>query len=216
MDPITQGFVEHYRGRFREFGATPRGVDWGPHQADLDLRYRNMLAVISSEDRTASRPVRLLDVGCGFGGLLGYARSNGIALTYTGIDPVAEMIEYARAAHPDAEFVCGDVFAFDPPDRFDYVVCNGILTPRYGGSIREMDAYAKRLIRKLFALAETGMATNLMTTKVNFTEEHLYYINPIEMFAFCITELTTKLRLDHAYRLYEYTLYLYCSGTLPT
>ena len=215
MDPITEGFREHYRGRFLEHGATPKGVDWGPHQADLDARYRNMLAVISPEDRAATEPVSLLDVGCGYGGLLAYAKAQGLALTYTGIDAVPETIDYARAAHPEAKFICGDVLALEPAARYDYVVCNGVLTPRYGATIREMDAYAKRLVRKLFDLAERGAATNFMTTKVNFMEDHLYYINPIEMFAFCISELTTKLRIDHAYRLFEYTIYLYRSGALP-
>jgi SAM-dependent methyltransferase len=212
MDPITAGFAAHYRAKFAEHGATNRGIDWGPGQADVDLRYRNMLALITEED--AQRPVRLLDVGCGFGGLLAYAKAHGRPLEYTGIDLVPEMVAYASAEHPDATFVCGDVFEFEPEQRFDYVVCNGILTVRYENSVRDMDVFVRRMLRRLFALAECGAATNLMTTKVNYVESHLYYINPVEMFAFCLTELTSKLRIDHAYPLYEYTLYLYRSGAI--
>jgi SAM-dependent methyltransferase len=212
MDPVSQTFAAHYRQCFAEHGATPRGLDWGPRQEDLDLRYHNMLAVIAAEDR--QRPVSVLDVGCGYGGLLTYAQAQGLQLRYTGIDLVTEMLEHARAAHPSAAFLHGDVLDFDPAERFDYVVCNGILTPRYKLSVRAMDAYCRRMLRKMFALAGTGMAVNLMTTKVNFMEDHLYYINPVEMFGFCLTELTAKLRIDHAYRLYEYTLYLYRSGAL--
>lgn len=213
MDPITERFVDYYRARFREHGATPAGLDWGPHQADLDLRYRNMLAVIADEDR-GRNPVSLLDVGCGFGGLLAYAKSKDLKLRYTGVDIVAESLDHARSVHPEAEFRCGDVFALDFPERFDYVVCNGILTARFGATIREMDAYAKRLVRRMFSLAARGTAVNFMTSKVNYTEDKLYYANPIEMIAFCLSELTTKLRLDHAYPLYEYTVYLYRAGSL--
>jgi SAM-dependent methyltransferase len=212
MDPITAAQAEHYRRRFLEHGATPRGIDWGSRQEDLDLRYGNMLRVIPPAQ--AAGPVTLLDVGCGFGGLIDYAAQHGYRLTYTGIDIVAEMVDHARTLHPDAAFHLADVFAFEPAQRFDYVVCNGALTPRYHTSIREMDVYARRFIRRLFALAEQGTAFNLMTTKVNFTEDHLYYVSPLEMLGFCMSELTTKFRIDHAYPLYEYTVYLYRSGAV--
>lgn len=212
MDPISAAFAEHYGKRFAEHGATPRGVDWGPQQEDLDLRYANMLAVMPPEEW--DRGVSLLDVGCGFGGLLTYAQANGYHLRYTGIDLVKEMVDEARSLNPGVSFVHADVFALDSAQRFDYVVCNGALTPRYATTIRDMDAYVHRFLRAMFAHCDRGIAANFMTTKVNYVEDHLYYINPVEMLAWCLGELSTKVRLDHAYRLYEYTMYCYRSGAI--
>lgn len=48
-----------------------------------------------------------------------------------------------------------------------------------------------------------------MTTKVNYMVENQYYRNPVELFAYCLAEITNKVRIDHAYPLYEYTVYLY-------
>jgi hypothetical protein len=72
-----------------------------------------------------------------------------------------------------------------------------------------MDAFAARLIRALFRACRVGCAFNVMTTKVNFFAPNLYYRNPAEMLAWCMSELTPHVRLDHAYPLYEFTVYLF-------
>ena len=48
-----------------------------------------------------------------------------------------------------------------------------------------------------------------MTTHVNFTAPNLFYKNPLEMLAFCTTELSRKFKIDHAYPHYDYTMYVY-------
>lgn len=94
-------------------------------------------------------------------------------------------------------------------EKFDYVVCNGILTQKLDSSIFEMDKYAKKIVKKMYELCEIGIAFNLMTTHVNYFASNLFYRNPIELLAWCMTEITPKVRLDHAYPLFEYTIYLY-------
>jgi hypothetical protein len=49
----------------------------------------------------------------------------------------------------------------------------------------------------------------VMTSKVNFYANNLYYRNPSEMLAWCQMEITPFVKLNHAYPLYEYTVYLY-------
>lgn len=208
MSEITNRLKEHYEGTFRANGPTSQGVDWGVDASQLELRYEKMLAVISqSSDRAPS----LLDVGCGFGGLLDYARSKGIKLEYTGIDVAENMIQWAQERFPDTKFVCGDVLDVEFDRRFDYVICNGILTQKLDVSGSSMDQFAARLIKRMYELCERGVAFNVMTTKVNFFSNNLYYRNPVELFAWCFSEITPLIRLDHAYPLYEYTLYLYRS-----
>jgi len=206
MSEVSKKLKEHYEATFRANGPTSQGVDWGAENSRLELRYEKMLAVIPQG--TEGRP-SLLDVGCGFGGLLDYAQSKGIDLDYTGIDVAENMIQWARDNFPDAVFICGDVLDVEFGRRFDYVICNGILTQKLDISGSSMDQFAARLIKRMYELCDQGVAFNVMTTKVNFFSNNLYYRNPAELFAWCFSEITPFIRLDHAYPLYEYTLYLY-------
>jgi len=204
MEPVSKRLKEHYEKTFSEFGASSKGVDWGKDE-DVILRYENMLSVV----REGSSAVTLLDVGCGYGGLLEFAHERGMNLDYTGIDVAENMISYAKEQHAGGEFVIGDVLLHTFDSRFDYVVCNGILTQKLATTIREMDQFANDLIRRMFELCGTGIAFNVMSNKVNFIAENLYYRSPVEMLAFCLDNLSTKVRIDHAYPLYEYTVYVY-------
>lgn len=207
---ITKALRDHYARAFRAHGATAKGVDWGEKAADLALRYDKMAAVMPAGE---ADPVSLLDVGCGFGGLCDHLLARNIAADYTGIDVVADMIGAARARHPQARFILGDILAANELGQYDYVVCNGILTQKLDAPAAEMDAFAAALIRRMFALCRKGIAFNVMTTKVNYFANNLYYRNPAELFAWCLSEVTRHIRIDHAYPLYEYTMYLYRTPT---
>lgn len=207
MDEITKSLRDHYERCFKEHGAEPKGVDWRDNET-ADIRYGRMLAVIRKDIGENSVP-RLLDVGCGFGGLLGYAQKRGISIDYIGIDVVSAMINEAQTKFPHGRFICGDILTDMSIDSIDYVVCNGILTQKLDASIRSMDEFAKALIAKMFSIAGDGIAFNMMSSFVNFTAPNLYYKNPIETLAFCMTTLSSHLKIDHSYGLYEYTTYVY-------
>lgn len=206
MDPITESQRRHYSEKFSQHGATSEGVDWGPDESKMLLRYDKMLNVVESPPLKRSS---LLDVGCGYGGLLSYIKKWGMELDYTGIDVAENMIKWATEKAGAGRFVCGDVLSYDFGRTYDYVVCSGILTQKLDATATDMDRYAAKLIRKMFELCRRGMAFNVMTTKVNYFSNNLYYRNPAEMLSWCISEITRHIKIDHAYPLYEYTVYLY-------
>ncbi|MEW5788391.1 MAG: class I SAM-dependent methyltransferase [Pseudomonadota bacterium] len=154
-------------------------------------------------------PLSLLDVGCGYGSLLDLIHERRMSVDYHGIDLCEPMIQAAREKFPNARWSTGDILKLDATENYDYVVCNGILTQKLDASIRQMDEYAKALVTKMFSLCNIGIAFNTMTTHVNFMAQNLYYRNPVELLAWCMTELTPRIRMDHAYPMFEYTLYLY-------
>lgn len=206
MDNVTQALRDHYRKTFRQYGAGSMGVDWGADEKKQLLRYEKMLAVITQ--RPGETP-GVLDVGCGYGGLLDYANRKSIPIDYTGIDVVEDMISWAQNAFPEVRFIAGDIFTTHLDGSFDYVICNGILTQKLDTPGLMMDEFAGKLIRRMFDLCRIGIAFNLMTTKVNFFSNNLYYRNPSELLSWCMSEITGKVRLDHSYELFEYTVYLY-------
>jgi len=205
---ITEELRNHYSAKFSEFGPSSEGVDWGKEE-DVLLRYDKMLAVVDNSRYLRDKEYSFLDVGCGYGGLFIYAEKKNIKLNYTGIDVCENMIQYASSHFKDSIFLCCDVFDMNDDVKFDYVVCNGILTQKLSTSNLEMDSYCHLLIKKMYDLCNTGIAFNVMTTKVNFMVNNLYYRNPVELFGYCISEISRKIKIDHSYHLYEYTIYLY-------
>jgi SAM-dependent methyltransferase len=206
MDPISKTLGQHYSEKFSLHGPSPEGVDWGTDEAKLLLRYDKMLDVMNPG--SGNKPL-LLDVGCGFGGLQQYAIHKNIDLDYTGIDVAGNMIEWAKANLTPGNFIHGDILDYKFGHTFDYVVCNGILTQKLETTGLQMDRFAAQLIRQMFSLCTIGIAFNVMTTKVNYYSNNLYYRNPAELFSWCLSELSTHIKLDHSYPLYEYTIYLY-------
>ena len=205
MEPVSKRLKDHYEKTFSQFGATSRGVDWGKDD-DLLLRYGKMLSVV---EQRSDASVSILDVGCGYGGLLEYALERNIYLDYTGIDVAENMIDHAKSHHRTGVFYLGDVLRHSFDRKFDYVICNGILTQKLATSIKEMDQFSNVLIRRMFELCNFGIAFNLMSNKVNFMADNLYYRSPVEMLSFCLDNLSSKVRIDHSYPLFEYTAYVY-------
>jgi SAM-dependent methyltransferase len=205
---ISASFIDHYTGLVRKHGPTPEGTDWRL-QSNAEFGYQKMLEVIQAGDH--GRRVSFLDVGCGYGGLLAFAKERGIALDYTGIDIVADMIEHGKKLHPEARFRAGDFLDMEDIGQYDYVVCNGILTLKLASSMFDMTGYCHKLVRRMFGVARTGIAFNTMSNKVNYFSDNLFYQSPVEVLAFCFAELSSKVRLDHAYPRFEFTTYVYHS-----
>lgn len=208
FDDISNALAEHYASTFEMHGASSQGVDWGSDSQDHQLRLDRMIDV-ARRGSDASPTVTLLDVGCGFGSLLDRTLQRDLPLTYTGIDICESMIKTAQHRHPHASWIVGDILTETDIDRHDYVVCNGILTQKLGTSILDMNQFLKALVRRMFSLCKLGIAFNVMTSHVNFTAPNLYYRNPAELLAWFMSEISSKVILDHAYPLFEYTIYLY-------
>lgn len=204
---ISQVLCEHYSKTFIDHGRTSKGVDWGEDKENHLLRLQKMLDVI--DVNKLSKNNSILDVGCGYGSLFELIRQKGLPIKYTGVDISLPMINSAKSFYPDAEWDCRDILNDSCSRQYDYVVCNGILTQKLNVSHKQMDRYAQEIIKKMFNMCRIGIAFNVMTTHVNFQVDNLYYRNPVELLAWCMSELTSNIRVDHSYHLYEYTMYLY-------
>jgi SAM-dependent methyltransferase len=201
---MTSRFKEHHERIFADHGETARGVDWRDEETQ-DIRMTQMLKLMETKEA----PCTLLDVGCGYGALLAKVRAEKLPYEYTGVDVVPAMIDAASQRFKDAKFLCADVFSLPTDMRYDYVICNGVITQKLDFDVAAMEEFSKRLIRQMFSLCRIGIAINVMSSHVNFMVPNLYYKNPAEMLDFCLSEITRNVRLNHHYGLYEYTTYLY-------
>lgn len=209
MNSISKILQEHYQNTYKQFGANSKGVDWGDKEWAAFLRQNKMLDVIPQKSIKSSKILTLLDVGCGYGFLAEIIKDKGFNINYTGIDVVPEMITDAQKRNPEFNFICGDFLDIKIP-HFDFVICNGILTQKTNVSTLEMNKYCQDMIRKMFDLCNIGIAFNTMSTYVNFQKENLFYKNPSELMAWCMSEISSAIKIDCAYELwYEYTVYIY-------
>jgi ubiquinone/menaquinone biosynthesis C-methylase UbiE len=135
-------------------------------------------------------------------------RNNWSNVKFTGIDIVPQMISSAKNDYSASNFMIGDFLEMDLEEKYDYVTCNGILTQKLSASKDEMINYMERLIEKMFNRCNKGIAFNTMTTHVDYELDGNFHNDPSELLR-TLFQYTNKIRLDHSYPLYEYTVYLY-------
>ncbi|MDD5111135.1 MAG: class I SAM-dependent methyltransferase [Candidatus Altiarchaeota archaeon] len=95
-----------------------------PRDPAMERLWRKFAAVIMGEVGCFKRSGSLLDVGCGDGILLDYARSRGFSVR--GIDLNESKAAYART-HLKLDVTTGNFMEFDFEKRFDVVVMNHVI-----------------------------------------------------------------------------------------
>lgn len=74
-------------------------------------------------DAMLPRGARVLDAGCGTGRVGGYLA--GVGHEVVGVDLDPKLIAEAKAQHPGATWLVGDLSELDLPEPFDVIVCAG-------------------------------------------------------------------------------------------
>lgn len=204
FNEVSDSLERHYRNKFMEHGPTSEGVDWGTNEKAVEIRHSVMHKIIQK------KKCSILDVGCGYGAFYEYLLNKNLDFEYTGLDLVEEMIDYSSAKHTACSFIKGDILDLEI-EKKDYIICNGILTQKLGCSQLEMWEFVKKVILKMWSIADEAIAFNIMSTNVNFFSENLFYKSPTELLAWVNQEITNSFSIIHSYPLYEYTVYLYKS-----
>ena len=89
-DGLRARVADYYTEKIRQYGPTPKGVDWRDAESQ-ELRFARLLEIV---DRPAES---LVELGCGYGALYGYLRRTGHKLAYSGYDISPDMIAAAQA-----------------------------------------------------------------------------------------------------------------------
>ncbi len=126
-----------------EHGATPAAVDASSQEA-LDARYRALGDVCDMNGK------RVLDVGCGYGGLGAYLTGRYPEIDYLGMDISMGQLMAATKAHPELRLMSLNVLDFPTDIRCDVVLAQGIFYKLGPGAWEQ----TKRLIAKMYALAD--------------------------------------------------------------
>ena len=199
--------ISHYESCLAEFGDTHRGVDW-PDMNDLEIRYRVMLEVLNTQVPSKKT---LLDFGCGASHLYEYILRNNFPLSvYSGLDISEDFINLASSKYPLVKYYCLDILDTDQSiDHFDYVVMNGVFTEKRSLTFDEMFVYFKKIVSKVFSIADCGIAFNVMSSHVDWERDDLFHL-PLDVLSeFLIKHVSRNYVIRNDYGLYEYTVYVY-------
>jgi SAM-dependent methyltransferase len=200
MDPRDkQAIIERYTSRHKHLGPTVEALGSGTNEHQV-IRYK----VLSGIGNMGGS--RVLDVGCGYGGFYDYNRHMDEPMIYTGIDLVPALLEEAARRHPEGEFKVMDIV--DVPDTWemDYVVSSQAFNNKL--TFSDNWEVMKEVLAKCYKIARKGVAIDMISSYVDFREEHLYYFEPCKVFEFCKT-LTKRVQLRHDYQLFEFCVYMY-------
>jgi SAM-dependent methyltransferase len=193
--------ADYYAAKLAEHGATPRGVDWNGEESQT-LRFEQLTKIIQQP-----RGFSLNDLGCGYGALSDYLRTEYQNFAYTGCDVSSDMILAARTRHatsPNVQFVVSAA----PPAMADYGIASGIFNVRFGRSDAEWRDYLEATLNVLDRTSQHGFAFNCLTaySDADMMHDYLYYADPCALFDLCKRLFSRHIALLHDYGLYEFTI----------
>jgi SAM-dependent methyltransferase len=206
MNDIVQSRIlpevaSYYASKLKVYGATPQGVDWNgvdSHQ----LRHRQFLRLLDG-DPAAS----VMDLGCGFGDFLGFLRANGHHGRFVGYDIAPTMIEKARELYgetADNEWRIGAV----PTETADFAIASGVFNVRGDFARDDWTRYVHHTIDLLAKCGRRGFAFNVLSlsSDADRRRPNLYYADPVETLAHCLSRYGRSVALLQDYGLYEFTV----------
>jgi len=161
---------------------------------------------------------KILDFGCATGYLNEFLINEfSFEGEYTGYDVSSEMIKLAQKKHPASHFELRNILTEGVPEKFDYIFISGTFNDSTGNNWEWMRA----CLETLFSHARIAIAFNNLSTYVDYYDEHLFYINPGNVFQFCKENLSPLVTLHHDYSTkkevmpYEFSTYVYQTDFSP-
>ncbi|MFC1710144.1 class I SAM-dependent methyltransferase [Patescibacteria group bacterium] len=174
-----------YQKTFKKYGVDPKALQWASKKA-AEVRYKNLVKDIDFEGKT------VLDIGCGFGDIIGHIKKKTNNFDYLGIDIVPEFISTAKKKYPKHKFIVGDYFNNPLNEEFDIVLTSGTLN---ANDKKPMET-RKKYIKTMFDHTNKILAFNMAGGNPqpdNANAKRVYYADSKQILDYCITVGNAKL-----------------------
>lgn len=201
QDKILLDVCSYYSVKFKDYGQSPRGVDWNGEEGQF-TRFQQLMNIARDDDDFS-----LIDWGCGYGALLDYLHVNFQKYNYIGIDISEEMIAGAKERYnqvESAQFYVSDT----PPANADYSIASGIFNVRLGNNDNDWWSYMTAYLDLMNQSSKKGFSFNCLTkySDPEKMRDYLYYTDPCKIFEWCKSRYSKEIALLHDYGLYEFTI----------
>ncbi len=191
--------LKRYSDRLAQHGPTIGALGWT--KPKNKLRYRVLIEYWLSAP--LSRPLRVLDFGCGFGDLFGFTHESRISIEYTGLDMNADLIAVARQRYPTAKFLCLDPFMDALDAEFDVILSSGVHNYR----LADNRGFAEQSFELFNRHSIFGFAADFLSNRVNFQRDQNYYSSPEDALALAM-RYSARVVLRHDYMPFEFAVFV--------
>jgi len=191
---------ELYTKNVQQYGIDVRSVGWKNVKSQR-LRFQKMVEVIANEEDI----IEVNELGCGYGAMYLFLIEAGFEIgRYMGYDISAAMLEAARGFVEDsrAEFIQSELITH----MADYSFASGVFNVKFDIEEKVWFKYIEEVLKNMHEHSRKGFAFNMLTTYVDFREDHLFYGDPFYFFDFCKKIFSKKVSLLHDYDLWEWTV----------
>lgn len=199
--PLLSDVADYYAAKLAQHGQSAQGVDWNGEAGQV-LRFRELCRAID-----LSTPFSVTDLGCGYGAMYDYLRTQSTEFRYLGVDVSQRMIEAASsrlAGHANVRLLhAGQADVVN-----DYAIASGIFNVRLGRPDHEWQAYLEQTLDTLHDTSRLGFSFNCLTSysDPDRMRSDLYYADPCRLFDLCKRRYGRNVALLHDYDLYEFTI----------
>ncbi len=194
-----QRITNRYRERLQKLGP---GID--ALASGTTERRATRFGILSSLGNMQGASV--LDIGCGLADFYAYILENGIEANYTGYDITEDFIQIAQERFPNGHFEVRDIQTQGIPTRFDYIVSSQTFNNRFMHD--DNTQVMQDVLRIAYEACDKGLAVDMMTSYVDFKEDHLFYYQPEDIFRYA-KSLTKRVMLRHDYPTFEFAIFLF-------
>jgi SAM-dependent methyltransferase len=196
---------KYYEEKLKVFGANCKGLAW-KNQKEVNLRYNIMLDMLYFIKK---KNISLLDLGCGFGGLLQVINKRKLSINYTGIDISPIMISEAKKKYPKNFFLCANILNKKVKKKYDFIIMNGIFTVKSKLNKEQMWDFFKKLLVESYSITKKGISFNLMKYNLDWRRNDLFHVRYDELEKFLIKNISKKFIIRSDYPLNEFTTYVF-------
>ncbi len=214
-DEDEKAILDKYKADFELYGVSDASLGWKKGRAKLRFE------ILTSEWDLEGK--KILDFGCGFGGLYDFLKEKKVYCDYTGVDINPKFIEVAKKKHPGVDFRLINLLKKRIRRKFDYAFVSGTFNDKIGDNI----GFISQALKILDIHAMLGIAFNCISNKVEYKEDHVYYADPAKIldlsykisncivlrndympyeFSVIISKNVKKLPGNIAYKKYQYML----------
>ncbi|WP_017260206.1 class I SAM-dependent methyltransferase [Pedobacter arcticus] len=195
---ILEQIDQYYTGKIKQYGATPKGVDWNGEESQY-LRFEQLCKVFKEKEFS------ILDYGCGFGSLYKFLKNQDYSFQYSGFDISEEMINKAKLANSDGVQWFTKI---NPLLKYDYAIASGIFNVKLDTKEAEWLKLILDTLEQLNQASTKGFSFNMLTSYSDkpLMKEYLYYAKPEFFFEHCKKNYAKNVALLHDYNLYEFSI----------
>jgi len=196
---------EYYGALYKKYKYSPKAVA-SAKQIYKELRYEKLSRIFEKDNEFT-----IHDVGMGLGHYYEYLKKRYARkkYEYSGTEVVKKFCEYCKKRYPEAKFCYRDIASKSYMDKYDYLIFGGTFYHPCNTTRKEWEKYMFSMLKNAFAMANKGIAFNCITELCDYYERGLYYCNIAKMINYINDNLSRYFIIEHAYPLYELTVYVY-------